>query len=348
MCAITGYISVTGTPSPSVLTTFTRLLLAGTCRGRDAAGWMAPTPEGLIQVAKAAGPPLAILDALPTTPPRWLVGHNRAKTQGTELDNCNNHPVTSGRFALVHNGVVRERLTPIGIANPVLTLPHAAEVDSQLIVEVIDTLVEGRNWSISNAIEKGIPAYLTGSIACALVDSAHPHTLHFFADGNPLVLAYDPLGGVIWFASTRAIIDSALGTTISHLNGLFVEHCPPATGSLVYSELGDLSHLTITMEHNTISWKEDSLDHYTSTPMPITGAASVQRNWGAPASRSTSLPKHCDPIDRPFPLRYTTPQQHTWPTPSTAALSSAGVHRDPDAYYDEDTGAWYPSISYED
>ena len=268
MCAITGYISTNGAPTPDTLANFQRILRAGSCRGVDATGFMYPNSEGRVVVSKAAGPPSQVIESLPSTAPRWMVGHNRMKTVGSPLNNLNNHPVVSGRFALVHNGSVQSIASWHQGVKDSLPFHNYAEVDSQLLVETIDILVEERNWKISNAISRGIPRYITGSYACVAVDSADPNTLHLFRGSNPLVLGYDKATDVIWFASTQEIIDAALGTTTRYLEGLFVERHPPKKGSILYSELTSDEYLQITCKNGTIEWEGGSLDR-SYTPASI-------------------------------------------------------------------------------
>ena len=344
MCAIVGFISVNNTPPKEALITFARLLYAGTCRGKDASGFMCPTPNGsAIRVSKAPGLPAAVLESLPTVAPRWMIGHNRQGTGGSPIDNENNHPVISGNFALVHNGTVRSQGYVHKGGTDKLPYPHAAEVDSQLLVETLDILVNDRNWKLPSAISKGIPRYTTGNYTGIAVDGSSPNTLHLFRDGNPLVLAFDPLLRIIWLASTKEIILSACGKTVRHLDGLFVERIPPADGSLLFSELSTNDYLTITVGDNDISWMEDKLES------PTYSTTTVQGNCGTPSyvppvtaggNKVAGRPHHNkhahDPINRPFPMRYSSPGEKpatgtpagTSPVPFTYSGDEAGYSSD--------------------
>ena len=267
------------------------------------------------------------------------------KTVGSPLNNLNNHPVVSGRFALVHNGSVNSLASWHQGIKDSLPFHHYAEVDSQLLVETIDILVEERNWKIGNAISRGIPHYITGSYACVAVDSADPNTLHLFRGSNPLVLGYDKATGVIWFASTQEIIDAALGTTTRHLDGLFVERHPPKKGSLLYSELTSDEYLQITCKNGTIKWEGGSLDRsYTpaSIPPPVSshnGATATRPELSSGSSCSSpatgKVNQHAnDPSNKPFPARYSA----TGATPAASSPSSSK------GYYDENTGLYRSSI----
>ena|SRR3990167_7778257 len=267
MCAITGYISVKDNPPPQLRRTFARLLMAGSCRGTDATGFMYPTKDtNQIFVVKCPGGPPNVIESIPDYCPRWMVGHNRQQTGGPPADNRNNHPVVYRNWGLVHNGQVRKVLSspPGGKLN----YPKLAEVDTQLLVETIGLLTRA-NWKPATAICRGIPRYLNGSYACVAVDSTSPNTLHLFRETSPLVLAYDTKLETIFLASTPGILHQALGEEIQYLDGLFSSNEIPE--SIIFQAMEDRDYLRITLGSNSLSWEGSSLEFPTYQPYNLSG-----------------------------------------------------------------------------
>lgn len=300
MCAITGYLSLKPEPDPNLRRIFAKLLLAGRCRGTDATGFMYPDQGGNIVVQKAAGGPTNVIATIPPYAPRWMIGHNRQKTKGSPTQKENNHPVISGHFALVHNGVVYERgatrsYTTYNVPGHGPTYPHSsalhgsggqsnqfpmlkwsgsAEVDTQMLVETLSILTDNK-WKTSSAIVRGIQRYLTGSYACVAVDSRHPLTLHVWRETSPLVLCYAPSMEVLFLGSTDAILEEALGVEKEYLDGLIsYNELPP---DLVSNDLSDSQYLSLTLSPDStkLNWEGCNLE------FPANSTTTVQTNLGA-------------------------------------------------------------------
>ena len=109
MCSVFGLLDFKGKLAPSErLRIFKALGVAAEVRGTDATG-VAYVQNGTIQIQKAPRPAHKMswriaLDA------RYIMGHTRMTTQGSERHNQNNHPFPgkAGKlhFALAHNGVL--------------------------------------------------------------------------------------------------------------------------------------------------------------------------------------------------------------------------------------------------
>src|SRR5574338_1341158 len=107
MCGIMGWYSFGNTtPDKEKITTMFSLLES---RGRDACGFAFIEDNNLIVHKKPVKSSELIKEAdwasLPLS--RVMILHTRMKTQGSEKNNANNHPLYSkSGLALVHNGIV--------------------------------------------------------------------------------------------------------------------------------------------------------------------------------------------------------------------------------------------------
>ena len=77
-------------------------------RGTDATG-IAYNSNGRLSIYKRPQPAYRVLYNIPKGV-KYVMGHTRMTTQGSEKKNYNNHPfygyIPSGRFALAHNGIL--------------------------------------------------------------------------------------------------------------------------------------------------------------------------------------------------------------------------------------------------
>ena len=109
MCAIFGLLDFKGKLSSAErLRMFKALAIAAEVRGTDASG-VAYVQNGAIQIQKAPRPAHKMHWRIaPDT--RYIMGHTRMTTQGSERHNQNNHPFPGKAghlsFALAHNGVL--------------------------------------------------------------------------------------------------------------------------------------------------------------------------------------------------------------------------------------------------
>lgn len=173
--------------------------------------------------------------------PKCLIGHCRAKTKGDESDPGNNHPIVSETtgICLVHNGRVQDyiwRATDDEDKNPYMLNSFSAEVDTEAIVQLLDTLLfiprnedgtidpevvaatpkeewpKDRQVETLKAIDDAV-FNLSGGQACALLDPDYPDTIFLWKVGNPIYLAWIPEQEALVFASTPEILKASLQET---------------------------------------------------------------------------------------------------------------------------------------
>ncbi|HEY3416710.1 MAG TPA: glucosamine 6-phosphate synthetase, partial [Armatimonadota bacterium] len=204
MCGQSGIIRITPSKLPAALASatrlFTRLLLLSEHRGPLASGAAWLDTSGRHRIYKAPLPASNFIaaagydDWLGSIPPTavLIMGHTRWPTQGSHLDNRNNHPLSdpSGRaghrsvLLLTHNGHlphVEQLFTRLGLS-------RSWEVDSELLLRLT------RRHALPDGIDT--PALLAdisqcpGHIAAVVAWAAHPETVLFIRRDRPLYLAF--------------------------------------------------------------------------------------------------------------------------------------------------------------
>jgi len=135
---------------------------------------------------------------------KFMIGHTRHKTKGTQLNNINNHPIVADRVIGVHNGVINNDDHLFNIEE----LHRAGEVDSEVIFRLIDVFVKD-NHELIEAVRKTARA-LTGSFSCAFIHTYHPEYVTLFTGPQANIALHDFRDQKIMiFASTSHIIDRA-------------------------------------------------------------------------------------------------------------------------------------------
>ncbi|WP_370295675.1 glutamine--fructose-6-phosphate transaminase (isomerizing) [Rossellomorea marisflavi] len=180
MCGIVGYIGNADTKE---------ILLKGLekleYRGYDSAGIAVQNEEG-IHVFKEKGRIAdlrAVVDS--SVESHTGIGHTRWATHGVPShDNAHPHQSTSGRFTIVHNGVIenysqlkREYLTEVNFVS---------ETDTEVIVQLIDKLVSEGN-DVTEAFRQTL-MLLKGSYAIALLDAENEETIFVAKNKSPLLV----------------------------------------------------------------------------------------------------------------------------------------------------------------
>lgn len=196
MCGISGYISF-GAKRPSKAA-ITKVFTNTEDRGRDAAGF-AYIDNGKLIVEKAAMTASKFVKEEAWTNlslPKILIMHCRAATQGAKEDNKNNHPVFTNGIAVIHNGVIRND----HILFNQFKLKRDGFVDSEILVKLLD--MAGGDWDSGMEMMN----HVSGSFACASVQASKPDELMLWRHDNPLVLAYDKVNDILYFASTESIM----------------------------------------------------------------------------------------------------------------------------------------------
>ncbi|WP_227395925.1 glutamine--fructose-6-phosphate transaminase (isomerizing) [Jeotgalibacillus aurantiacus] len=180
MCGIVGYIGLTDSKE---------ILLKGLekleYRGYDSAGIAVKNEDG-VSVFKEKGRIAdlrAIVDDSVTA--NIGIGHTRWATHGEPSQvNAHPHQSASGRFTLVHNGVIenysglkREHLSAVALQS---------ETDTEVIVQMIETFVN-EGLETEDAFRKALKE-LKGSYAIALLDNQNEDTIFVAKNKSPLLV----------------------------------------------------------------------------------------------------------------------------------------------------------------
>ncbi|EHN11728.1 Glucosamine--fructose-6-phosphate aminotransferase [isomerizing] [Patulibacter medicamentivorans] len=181
MCGIVGYVG-TRDGVPIVLEGLQRLEY----RGYDSAGIAVASKSGL-KVHKAKG---RIRDLQSTLPKRIkgtpTIGHTRWATHGAPTDeNAHPHVDFSGRFAVVHNGIIenaphiKDRLVADGIE-------LASETDTELVAHLIGQAAVDHEDPV--AAVRAALRRVEGAYGLAVLDAQHPDRIIVARLGSPIVL----------------------------------------------------------------------------------------------------------------------------------------------------------------
>ncbi|MEK4920520.1 glutamine--fructose-6-phosphate transaminase (isomerizing) [Cytobacillus sp. FSL R5-0569] len=232
MCGIVGYIGNQDSKE---------ILLKGLekleYRGYDSAG-IAVVNEAGVQVFKEKG---RIADLRAIVDEKVLaytgIGHTRWATHGVpSQENAHPHQSNSGRYTLVHNGVIenyeqmkREFLQGVELKS---------ETDTEVIVQMIDQFA--KELSTEEAFRKTLQQ-LKGSYALALVDNEDKSTIYVAKNKSPLlvglgeafnVVASDAMAMIQITDQYVELMDKEMvmvtkdGVTIKNLKGETIERSP--------------------------------------------------------------------------------------------------------------------------
>ena len=198
MCGIMGYYSFRNIrPDKEKITDMFTLLET---RGRDASGLAFIRDNNLI-VHKAPVKSSELTkssDWKNLTLPKIMIMHTRMKTQGTEKNNHNNHPLFSKNgTAIVHNGIVYNDKEIFGKKQ------RDAEVDSESILHLLS--IKARGDKIKRLFDR-----IEGSFAVAAIDKSQPDKLFLVKKDNPIDLYYNSSDDILYFCSEREIMQEAM------------------------------------------------------------------------------------------------------------------------------------------
>lgn len=209
MCGIMGYYSFGNTtPDKDKITNMFSLLES---RGRDASGFAFIRDSNLIvhKDAMKSSEFVKTNEWKDLVLPSSMILHTRMKTQGSEKNNANNHPLFSKNgIAIVHNGIIYNDKEIFGKKE------RDAEVDSESILHLLSMKVKGDK--IKRLFDK-----IEGSFAVAMLDKYFPEKLVLIKKDNPIDLYYDSKDDIFYFCSEREIMQEALSiqkTTVRGFN----------------------------------------------------------------------------------------------------------------------------------
>ncbi|HHL0511574.1 TPA: glutamine--fructose-6-phosphate transaminase (isomerizing) [Streptococcus agalactiae] len=114
------------------------------------------------------------------------IGHTRWATHGKPTEgNAHPHTSGSGRFVLVHNGVIENYLQ---IKETYLTKHNLkGETDTEIAIHLVEHFGEEDNLSVLEAFKKALHI-IEGSYAFALIDSQDADTIYVAKNKSPLLI----------------------------------------------------------------------------------------------------------------------------------------------------------------
>jgi len=184
VCGIVGYVG----PRPA-LDVVVEGLRRLEYRGYDSAGVAVIGPDGALQVAKKAGR-IENLDkelAARSISGSTGMGHTRWATHGAPNDrNAHPHTDTSGRIAVVHNGIIEN------FASLRADLEHdgvefASETDTEVVAHLVAAKLRERGGDLADAV-RAVCRGLHGAFTLVVVDTEQPDVVVGARRSSPLVL----------------------------------------------------------------------------------------------------------------------------------------------------------------
>ncbi|CQR48466.1 Glutamine--fructose-6-phosphate aminotransferase [isomerizing] [Paraliobacillus sp. PM-2] len=180
MCGIVGYIGQNDTKE---------ILLNGLekleYRGYDSAGIATLNNHGL-HLFKAKGRIATLREKIDATVGSSIgIGHTRWATHGEPSEeNAHPHQSSSGRFTLVHNGVIENyyELRDAYLSDVDLV----SETDTEVIVQLIE-VIYNQFLDVEEAFRQTI-SLLKGSYAIALIDAEDQNTIYVAKNKSPLLV----------------------------------------------------------------------------------------------------------------------------------------------------------------
>lgn len=180
MCGIVGVVGNTNA---------TDILIQGLekleYRGYDSAGVFLAS-EGKSQLVKAVGHIAELSSKAEGVEGTAGIGHTRWATHGKPTeDNAHPHRSETGRFVLVHNGVIENYLE---IKEEYLAGHHfKGQTDTEIAAHLIGKFAEEDGLSTLEAFKKALHI-IRGAYAFALMDAEDPSTIYVAKNKSPLLI----------------------------------------------------------------------------------------------------------------------------------------------------------------
>lgn len=180
MCGIVGVVGNTNA---------TDILIQGLekleYRGYDSAGIFLAS-EGHSQLVKAVGRIAELSAKAAGVEGTAGIGHTRWATHGKPTeDNAHPHRSETGRFVLVHNGVIENYLE---IKEEYLAGHHfKGQTDTEIAAHLIGKFAEEEGLSTLEAFKKALHI-IRGAYAFALMDAEDPSTIYVAKNKSPLLI----------------------------------------------------------------------------------------------------------------------------------------------------------------
>ncbi|RDW14992.1 glutamine--fructose-6-phosphate transaminase (isomerizing) [Oceanobacillus chungangensis] len=180
MCGIVGYIG--NKDSKGILLNGLEKL---EYRGYDSAG-IATLNEDGVKLTKVKGRIATLRESVDESIQATMgIGHTRWATHGVpSVMNAHPHQATSGRFTLVHNGVI-ENYQDLKKEN-LSDVAFVSETDTEVIVQLIEKLYN-KYQDTAEAFRQAM-GLLKGSYAIAMIDAEDHDTLYVSKNKSPLLV----------------------------------------------------------------------------------------------------------------------------------------------------------------
>jgi glutamine---fructose-6-phosphate transaminase (isomerizing) len=259
MCGIVGYLG-----KKSVVPLILKGLSTLEYRGYDSAG-LALVEANQLEVYKASGK----LNNLKAVLPQHLfsqnghayhvgIGHTRWATHGAP-NNANAHPhiSPSGRFALIHNGII-ENYAELRTMLQEQGYPFQSETDSECVVVLLEALAK-QNTDFLVVLTQ-LAAKLTGAYALVILDKENPSSLYGLKHHAPLVAG---LGKDEYLLGSDVVALAEHTSTMLYLRDGEMIQLSIAGGQQVYNFQGQPVEPHIeTIESNLMVLDKKGYKHY--------------------------------------------------------------------------------------
>jgi glucosamine--fructose-6-phosphate aminotransferase (isomerizing) len=182
MCGIVGYVGAR--PAVDVVVEGLRRL---EYRGYDSAG-VAVIDDGALQIAKKAGRIENLDKVLAATPigGHTGMGHTRWATHGAPNDrNAHPHTDTSGRVAVIHNGII-ENFAELAAELEAAGVELVSETDTEVVAHLVGAEVRA-GQPLAEAV-RTVVRRLHGAFTLVLLDAQQPDVVVAARRNSPLVV----------------------------------------------------------------------------------------------------------------------------------------------------------------
>ncbi len=185
MCGIFSYLGRPGNASKSVIEWLKRLEY----RWYDSAGICLVNHEKHVQILKSVGRVLELKrrsDSYDFSTYHVGIGHTRWATHGKVTEtNCHPHYSDSGRFMVVHNGII-ENYAELKSMLIEKGCTFYSETDTEVLAKLYEDCYTGDHMQALELLANQI----SGAYGMVFIDKEHPDRIFWAKKGSPLVIGF--------------------------------------------------------------------------------------------------------------------------------------------------------------
>lgn len=214
----------------------------------------------------------------------WAVMlHTRGASQGTPRDNRNNHPMYSGKSAIVHNGQIHND----GQLFHQIKMDRGAETDSDIIRAFVDKF--GITEDCIHEMNK-----INGSAAGSAISPDYPKRLLLFRSGSPMTLGSNE--NFFAWSSEKTTLHKAMRPWIVRFKMYFQDQKP----DIAFSAMADDSAYIMGENGLEFHGKFKALSGAYTEPFRRTyeGYAERTKRWDAEARYKSNQASNLVTIDK--------------------------------------------------